>query len=159
MSKRKEMQRLIRAWRDETGEPGIDMHRVANWAVAKGWPLPRPQSPIDILAKQFTDAGRDQIEHDPETGNPYRLYHPVPVKIGEQLVFLWYDIHEATRNVMHKSAVNRREQMVSDGVQLTFDLMYWNKSHPGEQPIELPMDLTDDIQWRMNAPKDDDKAA
>lgn len=159
MSKRKEMQRLIRAWKDETGKSGIDMHRVATWAVAKGWPLPKPQSAIDLLAKQFSDAGREQIEHDPETGNPYRVYHSVPVMTGQQLTFLWYDIHEATRNVMHKSLINRREQMVSDGLQLTFDAMYWNKHHPDEAAIDLPMDLTDDIQWRMNAPRDESEAA
>jgi hypothetical protein len=159
MSKRRDMQRTIRAWKDETGETAIDMHKVAKWAVAKGWPLPKPKSPIDILAKMFTDAGREQIEHDPETGNPYRVYHSVPVKVGDQLAFLWYDIREATRKVMHKSLINRREQMVSDGVQLTFDATFWNKCHPDDAPIELPMDLTDDIQWRINAPKDDEEAA
>lgn len=159
MSKRKDMQRLIRSWKDETGETAIDMHKVARWAVAKGWPLPTPQSPIDILAKQFSDAGREQIEHDPDTGNPYRVYHAVPVKVGEQINFLWYDIREATRKVMHKSLINRREQMVSDGVQLTFDAMFWNKCHPDKKPIELPMDLTEDIQWRLSAREDDDKAA
>jgi hypothetical protein len=159
MSKIKDKQRVIRAWKDETGETAIDMHKVALWAVAKGWPLPTPQKPIDILAKQFADAGREQIEHDPETGNPYRVYHSVPVKIGGQLTFLWYDIHEATRKVMHKSLINRREQMVSDGVQLTFDAMYWAKCHPNEKPIDLPMDLTEDIEWRKNAPKDDDEEA
>jgi hypothetical protein len=39
--------------------------------------------------------------------------------------------------------------------QLTFDAMYWNKTHPTEQPIELPMDIAPDIQWRMNAPEDE----
>ena len=159
MSKRKEMQRLIRSWKDETGEAGVDMHRVAKWAVSKGWPLPKPRSPIDILAQQFTEAGRDQIEHDPETGNPYRVYHSVPQMVGEQLDFLYYDIHEAPRNVMHKSLTIRREQMVSDGLQLTFDALYWNKHHPEEKPIELPMDITPDIEWRMNAPRDEGEAA
>src|ERR1700739_2642046 len=98
MSKRKEMQRLIRSWKDETGEAGVDMPRVAKWAVSKGWPLPKPRSPIDIWAHQFTEAGRDEIEDDPETGNPYRVYHSVPQMVGEQLDFLYYDIHEAPRN-------------------------------------------------------------
>jgi hypothetical protein len=154
-----EKQRIIRAWKDETGETAIDMHKVALWAVARGWPLPKPKSPIDILAKQFADAGREQIEHDPDNGNPFRVYHAVPVKIGEQTVFHWYDIREAPRKVMQKSLVMRREQMVSDGVQLTFDEMFWRKCHPGEEPIELPMDLSMDIEWRLNSPKDDDKAA
>ena len=35
MSKRREMQRLIRAYKDETGELEVDMHRVADYAVSK----------------------------------------------------------------------------------------------------------------------------
>ena len=60
---------------------------------------------------------------------------------------------------MLKSTVNRREQMVSDGVQLTFDLEHWNSINPSEEPIALPMDLTPDIEWRKNAEDDDDEAA
>jgi hypothetical protein len=158
MSLRKDKQRAIRAWKDETGEIAVDMHKVAAWAVKKGWPLPEPQKPIDILAKQFADAGREEIGHDPDTGQPYRVYHAVPVKVGEQYVFHYYDIHEAPRKVMQKSLINRREQMVSDGVQLTLDELYWRKCHPGEEPIPLPMDLAPDIEWKLAA-KDEDKAA
>ena len=62
------------------------------------------------------------------------------------------DIDEASRNAMWKSLVNRREQMVSDGVQLTF-------VNPTEEPINLPMDLTPDIEWRKDTPNDDSEAA
>jgi hypothetical protein len=34
--------------------------------------------------------------------------------------------------------------------------MYWSKRHPDEVPIELPMDVTDNIQWRLNSGDDDD---
>ena len=58
---------------------------------------------------------------------------------------------------MLKSVVNRREQMISDGVQLTLDLSYWNGVHKDEEPIELPMDLSPDIEWRLNTPDDDEE--
>jgi hypothetical protein len=35
--------------------------------------------------------------------------------------------------------------------------MFWRKRHPGEAPIELPMDLSPDIEWRLNASDDDEK--
>lgn len=57
---------------------------------------------------------------------------------------------------MFKSVVTRREQMVGDGLQLTLDLMNWNSIDPDKQPIELPMDLTFDIELRLNAPDEDD---
>jgi hypothetical protein len=159
MSKRQEMQRLIRAYMDETGEHEVDMHKVAIYAHEKGWPLPKPMSPFELLAKQFTEAARDQIKYDSKTGRPYRVYHAIPVENGQLSLFVYVDIDEASRNAMWKSLVNRREQMVSDGVQLTFDMEHWIGANPTEEPIDLPVDLTPDIEWRKNTPHDDSEAA
>ena len=153
------MQRLIRAYRDETGEREVDMHEVAKFAVNKGWPLPTPRSAIDMLADQFTQAAREEIRYDQVTGKPYRANHALLVQTEQLSFFKWFDIDEATRPQMLKSAVKRREQMVDDGLQLCFDLDHWNRVNPEEEPIELPMDLGPDIEWRKNAPDDDDKAA
>jgi hypothetical protein len=159
MSKRRERQILIRAWKEETGATDIDMHLVVKWALGKGYPLPKPKSLIDILVKEFSDAARDEVGKDPATGRPYRVYHSYPVVSGQTTLFHWMDIHEAPRRKMHKSLVNRREQMVGDGLQLTLDQTYWNSVHKDDEPISLPMDLTPDIEWRLNAPDEDDKAA
>jgi hypothetical protein len=78
LSKVTERQRLIRAYRDETGETEIDMRKVAEFAVSKGWPLPAPRNPMDNLARQFADAARLEIRYDPATRNPYRANHAVP---------------------------------------------------------------------------------
>jgi hypothetical protein len=153
------MQRLIRAYREETGEREVDMHEVAGFAVNKGWPLPTPRSAIDMLADQFTQAAREEIRHDQVTGKPYRANHALLIQAGQLSFFKWFDIDEATRPQMLKSAVKRREQMVDDGLQLSFDLDHWNRINPDDEPIELPMDLGPDIEWRKNAPDDDDKAA
>lgn len=40
MSKKRDMQRIIRAWKDETKATAIDMDKVALHAAGKGWPLP-----------------------------------------------------------------------------------------------------------------------
>ena len=159
MSKKKDMQRAIRAWKDETGETEIDMSKVALWAMGKGWPMPVPKSPLEMLAKQFTDAASEQIERDPKTGNPYRVYHAVPVQSGQATLFVYVDIREAKRPTMLKSLVKRREQMIGDGLQLTFDSMFWNSLHPEEEPINLPMDFTPDIEWRLNSSDDSEEAA
>jgi hypothetical protein len=60
---------------------------------------------------------------------------------------------------MLKSAVHRREQMVSDGVNLTNDLDHWNRVNPDKEPIQLPMDLTFDIEIRKAADESDDDIA
>lgn len=60
---------------------------------------------------------------------------------------------------MHKSLVNRREQMVGDGLQLTLDADHWNQINPNEEPIQLPLDFTQDVEWRKNALQADREAS
>lgn len=157
MSKRKQMQRLIRAYKDETGELALDMHKVAKWAAGKGWPLPTPPNPMDLLAKQFTEAAREEVGYDKSTGKPYRIYHALKTAHGATQLHLFVDIEEATRSQMLVSLVNRREQMVSDGLMLSYDQDHWNSVHAGEEPIQLPMDLTFDIELRRNAPDEEEE--
>jgi hypothetical protein len=152
MSKRKDMQRLIRSYKDETGEIELDMHKVARWAAGKGWPLPVPPDPLDLLAKQFTEAAREEIEYDKTTGNPYRVYHALKTVHGETQLHFFIDIEDATRDQMLVSLVNRREQMVSDGLMLSYDQDHWNAQHPADKPIQLPLDLTFDVELRRSAP-------
>jgi hypothetical protein len=157
-TKHQEMQRLIRLYKDETGKKEVNMHDVAQFAVDKGWPLPRPIAALDRLAKEFSQAAREEVRHDRKTGKPYRANHAVTEGYGTRQMTLWVDIDEAPRKPMLKSLVQRREQMVGDGLQLTLDALHWNNINPTEEPINLPLDLTDDVEWRMNAPDDDQKA-
>lgn len=158
MSRRKEMQRLIRSYKDETKVAEIDMKKVALWAMEKGWPLPTPPDPLELLARQFTDAAREVVEYDKKTGKPFRVYHALKTSHGGTQLHFFIDIEEATRTQMQVSLMNRREQMVSDGVMLTYDQDHWNDRHPDEEPIQLPMDLSFDIDLRRNAPDEEDKA-
>jgi hypothetical protein len=154
ITRKQEMQRLIRVYKDQTGESEVDMQKVAEFAVGLGWPLPKPISSLALLKKQFSAAAREEIRHDQVTRKPYRANHAIPIKQGPVQLYLWIDIDEAPRPQMLKSLVNRREQMVDDGLQLTLDEDHWNRIHPDEEPINLPMDLTMDIEWRRNTPQD-----
>ena len=158
MTKSEEMQRLLRHYKDSTGVQEVDMHEVAKFAVKMGWKLPAPKNPLDTLAKNFSRAARQEIRHDKETGRPYRANHAFPVFHGGSQLHLWIDIDEAPRNSMHKSCINRREQMVGDGLQLTLDVDHWNSINEEEEPIVMPMDFSDDIEWRKNSLEDDDAA-
>lgn len=160
MSKRQERQRFIRHYKEVTGEREIDMHKVAEFAKRQGWNMPKPPSDVDLLAKLFADDAQAERRYDEQTKKPYRVYHALPVQGGQQrdLFYVYVDIDEASRNQMLKSAVNRREQMVSDGYNLTLDLDHWNRFNADKEPIALPMDLTLDIEIRK-ASEDDDKEA
>lgn len=157
MGQAQEMQRLLRAYKDENKLSTVDMHKLAKWAVAKGWPLPTPQSPIDILAKKFSQAARQETKIDTESGDPYRVNHSFPVKQGEEQLHLWIDIDEAPRGPMLKSLVCRREQMIGDGLQLSFDAEHWSRVNADKEAIQMDMDFTLDIEWRRNANDDDNE--
>lgn len=159
MTKRQERQRFLRYYKEETGESELDMHKVAAFAKRIGWDMPRPPSDVDMLAKLFADDAQAERKYDDKTGKPYRVYHAIPVNSGQLNLFVYVDIDEATRSQMLKSAVNRREQMISDGYQLTLDLDHWNSVHASEEPIELPMDLTLDIEIRKASDDKGEEAA
>ncbi len=158
-TKHQQMQRLIRLYKDQTKKTEINMHDVAQFAVDQGWPLPRPIAALDRLAKEFSQAAREEIDHDTKTGKPYRVNHAITQIQGSMQQTFWIDIDEAPRKPMLKSLVQRREQMVGDGLQLTLDAMHWNSINPSEAPINLPLDFTDDIEWRINAPDEEKKVS
>jgi len=159
MSKRQEMQRFIRYYKEQTGATEVDMHKVAAFAQQTGWKMPIPPSPLDMLAKQFTQAASEETEYDEDTGKPFRVYHAIPAGNGQLGLFHYVTMADAKRPQMLKAAVMRREQMVRDGLQLTLDLERWNKINPAEEPIVLPMDMTLDIEIAKHADDEEDKAA
>jgi len=160
MSKRQDRQRFIRFYKDKTGETEIDMNKVAAMAKEMGWDMPKPSSDIEILAKLFADDAQAERRYDEKTKRPYRAYQAIPSQATGQLnLFVYVDTDEATRPQMLKSAVNRREQIVTDGYNLQLDLDHWNRINPSEEPIALPMDITLDIDIRKAADDDGEEEA
>lgn len=158
-SKRRERIAVIRQWQEVTGNSEIDMHAVAEFARDKlGWPVPRPPNPLDLLAKDFTRAARQDIRKDGETGAPYRGYHAVTTQHGEEKHVFWFDIEDSTRKQMSISVTQRREQMVGDGLQLVRDVDHWNSINADQDPIQVELDFTDDVEWRKNEPASESDA-
>jgi len=153
-TRHQEMQRFIRHYKEQTGKTAVDMHEVAKAAANKGWRLPKPPDALALLAKEFSQAAREEIRHDKNSGKPYRANHAMIIKQGQDQLTLWIDIDEAPRKPMLKSLIQRREQMVGDAYHLTLDADHWNGIHPDEEPIELPLDFTDDVNWRKNGPEE-----
>lgn len=162
MSQVQELQKIIRLYREETGRAELDLHEIARFALGKGWPMPKPKSPIDMLAAQIRDAARQEVRKDKGTGRAYRAYHAVPARDASgQGTFYWIDIDDpaTTFASMRKSMVRRRDQMVDDGVMLSLDQDHWNSFRPEGEQINLPLDFTQDVEWRKNGLDDEDEAA
>lgn len=144
------MQGIIRLYKQATGASEVDMHEVAAFAVNRyHMALPKPADPLDLLASQFSQAAREEIRHEKGTGKPYRANHAVPTPNGQG--YFWIDIDEAPRKPMQRSLINRREQIVGDALQLSFDAEHWNTIHPNEAPIIVPLDFSDDVEERKQS--------
>lgn len=149
-TKNKEMQFIIREWKEATGNTEIDMHQVAAFAAERSWPIPAPISGLERLAKEFSQAAREETRQDGKTGHPYRVYLAFKPDVKGQGM-LWMDIDEAPRKVVVKSTVMRREQVIGDMVQLHLDLDHWNRVNPSEEPVVLITDVTEDVRERLAA--------
>lgn len=159
ITKKEERRRIIRLYCEKTGKSEYTMRDVARFAADMGYKLPEPKDPLDMLAEQFAQAAREETRKDAVTGLPYRANLAVTTwQSGEQMT-LWSDIDQAPRKFAHKSLAQRRGQMVDDGVQLTLDAEHWNRVHADEEPIQMQMDFTDDVEERINALSEDDEAA
>jgi uncharacterized protein (DUF4415 family) len=152
-TKNEELQALIQLYKKETDRKEVDMDEVAEWAINRGVVAPRPKSPKELLAAQFSQAAREEHKRDPSTGWSYRVNHALRKSKNDGTQYtLWVDIHEATRPQMHLSLTNRRQQMIGDGTQLKIDEKIWNARNPSEDPLQMIMDFTDDVEERLNSP-------
>ena len=158
-TKSQRLQNIIKLYRQRTGNESVDMHEVAKFAAEMGYQLPKPKSGLDRLAEQLSSAAREEVRRDDATGRPYRANLAVVQWINGSQLTLWHDIDVAPRRIAHRSFVQRREQMVGDALQLTLDVHHWNRVHAEEDPIVMPLDFADDVEWRLNTPDQDGKAA
>jgi hypothetical protein len=147
-----EKQAFIRHYKQVTGQTELDMHAVAEMARQMNWEMPTPPSAIDLLAKQFAQAAREETRQDSQTGRAYRVYHAFTPDGQPGQGMLWADIDEASRRIMVTSARMRREQVIGDMVQLKLDLDHWNRVNANENPIVLITDVTEDVDERLSGP-------
>jgi hypothetical protein len=156
-TKNEMLQRMRRQYRDETGQKELDHHDVARFLIKKGWRVPKPKDPVDILAKELSDAARAEERIDRKTGLPYRANLCYAVPQGTNQLTLWVDTDEATRLQMQKAATKHRDQMVGEAYRLVLTVEHWNRINPREEPIQVPLDLQPDVEWMRNAPGEDEK--
>lgn len=158
-TKSEKMQDFVRYFKEKNGVISADMREVAAEAERQGWKMPKPKTPVDLLAAQFSDSQREEIRRDEETGRPYRANLAVSTWQGNTQSVLWTDIDVAPRHIAHKSLSQYRDQMIGEAVQMTLTADHWNRKNPNEEPIAMQLDFGPDVEWELNAPIEDKKAA
>ncbi|GLS15688.1 hypothetical protein [Hydrogenophaga electricum] len=138
----------VERYQAEHGSDGlIDPHAVAKWAYDNGLHKPTLRTVIDAIAADISQVFREEYRTD-RKGQRYRAKHAVREKRGEKTMSLWADIDDvsAPRSHFVRSFAQRRQQIVGDCFQLKTDVDVYNDKSPNEQPIQLILDFTYDVE-------------
>jgi hypothetical protein len=101
---------------------------------------------------------REEYDTD-EKGRRYRVNHAVRVtRSGVQYTF-WARLGYAPKEHMVRAFNQRREQIVSDCVQLKIDVDVYNDMNNDSDPVQLVLDFRDDVSERLDWNHSGKKAA
>ena len=155
----REREKLIQLYQDETGILEFKMEDVAAWAEKKGVEMPVPPTPREMLTKQLAKTASTTRRLDSSMDIKYRATLAMKRRIDGQLEFIWFDADgpAATMANMKRVGFQRRERMLSIGVRATADYKHWSRTHPGQDELQLELDLTEEVAWRLNSAENGDE--
>lgn len=138
---------IVDQYRAETGATGpVDPHAIAEFAFARKLYLPNTKTVIDAIASNIAQVFREEYRVDRQ-GRRYRAMHATTEKRGSKTLALWADLDDPAAPHTHfqKSFAQRRNQIVSDCVQLATDVDVYNDKRQPPEPIQIPLDFTYDV--------------
>ena len=138
----------IERYQAEVGGDGfVDAHAVAAWAYRNGLHKPSIRTVVDAIAADIAQLFREDYRTDPN-GQRYRAMHAVRSKRGDKTMSLWADMDDdrAPRDHFVKSFSQRRQQIVGDCYQLKTDVDVYNAKNSAQEPIQMPLDFTYDVE-------------
>lgn len=138
----------IEKYKIEYGDNGvIDPHDLAQWAYNNGYHRPNNKTIIDAIAADITKVFREEYRTD-KHGRRYRAKHAVKESRNKKQYSLWADMDDpnAPHEHFQKSFGQRRLQIVGDCYQLKTDVDVYNDKRQQEEPIQIILDFTIDIE-------------
>lgn len=138
----------LERYQAEVGGDGLlDTHAVAAWAYKNGLHKPSVQTVIDAIAADISKVFREEYRTD-KNGQRYRAKHAVRSKKGDKSMSLWADMDDdrAPRDHFVRSFSQRRQQIVGDCFQLKTDVDVYNAKDLTQQPIQIILDFTYDVE-------------
>ena len=157
-----QMQAIFEQYRQEVSTDPADLKDVGAWAIAKGLWKPRPADIHATFAKDMAESLREEMRTD-KAGRRYRAKIAAKVTKNGLPLFVWGDLDDSPRSHVENGVALKRRSIVSDGYQLRIDVDHYNDAHPKEEPIQLVLDITDDVEELLIAKgiggDDEDNAA
>jgi hypothetical protein len=138
----------VEQYQSEVGADGLlDPHAVAAWAYKKGLVKPNLRTVIDAIASDISQVFREEYRTD-QNGQRYRAKHAVRTKQGNKTMSLWADMDDerAPRSHFVRSFAQRRQQIVGDCFQLKTDVDVYNGKSAEQEPIQVVLDFTYDVE-------------
>lgn len=140
-----QLQRIIKDYRQDGQTWPASASDIAQWAIRTGkYKLPQ-QTVEKICSQELAQAMREEYIIDSK-GRRVRAKHPAKFKSNGEQKTLWDDIRTAPRTFMEKAFQLRRNHIVGECRQAKTDVDSYNDSHPKEEPIQLVLDFTRDVE-------------
>lgn len=160
MASQEELQCAFRAYQQAHGGEAHGTDVVCAWAVENGLLVLPAIDPLGVLSSSMAQALRNEFGTDPETGRRYRMNHARRVtRRGVQLGWVWAALETAPREHMQEAFQQRRRQIVTDCVQLRVDVDVYNARNRDQEPIQMVLDFTHDVDEHFAAEEDAEDAA
>jgi len=158
MSYKENMQSLWEQYAAEHGEEPSSIGECFEWATRQGLWRPKPVDVAKVFQREMADALRQKMRTD-ASGRTYRAMQCVRESKGGIQLSLWGDIDIVSRDFMEKAAQQRRKGLVDDGYKLKKDVDHFNEYRSPDQPIQLVLDVTEDVAEREVMDMGDDDEA
>ena len=144
MTKSKQLQSIVRRYREEHDGAPFIVRAVARWAIAEGLWAPQPEAIVSRCAEELGAALREEYYTDPQ-GRSVRTKHAAREHKGDKQQVLWDDIRTAQPAHMKMAFQQRREQILGDCRQLKADVDSFNENRRGVA-IQMSFDFTLDLE-------------
>jgi hypothetical protein len=142
---KRQLQRIVKEYRQDGQEWPARTIDIARWAIRTGrYDLQTPTIE-KLCAKEIAQAMREEYITD-SRGRRVRVKHPAKAERGGEQTMLWDDIRTAPRGHMEMAFQLRRNHIVAECRQVKSDVDSYNDAHPKEQPIQMVLDFTRDIE-------------
>lgn len=128
----------------EVSSEPTSLDDVVEWALDKGLCQPNRRTLIQIFRDDLATSLRQERRID-EHGRSYRAKINVRENVGGMQMSLWSDADLAPRSFVQKSTNQRRRAIAHDCYQLKQDVDHFNDARGGTNPLQLPLDFTDDV--------------
>ena len=140
-----QMQKLFAQYEASVCEGPASLRDVGRWAIDNKLWAARDEDILSQFADDMARALREEYRTD-RSGRRYRAKHAVRTSRGGKQLSFWADIDRAPRSHLERAFAQRRRQIVGDCHQLRLDVDHFNDTRPDEQPIQLVLDFTEDIE-------------